>query len=493
MRRRMATKILVLSCMLAYAGSAHAQQQQTTTFNFQDADLAYVMSALAQSAGIGFSYSDLPAKPITLRAALTRDEMLSLIRSLAEANGVTVIQTDAMIRLQGTAIEQEDPRQLYIHRLRHARAAVLSQTLQALFSGGVINRVNASGSQTLTQQLRQINTQQGQQPQSVVFMAGGSGGGEFGVVIVPDDATNALLVRASPADWQAMELAIEALDTRPLQVVIEVVIAEVRHRDDTNIGISISADGSSDEETTIGNLPASRTEDDFTLRVVRRGDIDIEATLSALSASGRVQILSRPVILAQNNIEARILVGSQRPFIASSLGGGTAEPVFRETVSYRDVATILTITPTINEDGYVNMAVTQEISSATNEIQFGAPVISTREATTQLLARDGQTVVIGGLIDQQTDRTRSGIPLLKDIPILGALFGTTRNTVGNSELFLFLTPHIVDSDADADRIKEEVERNAELLRSLTPILPLIPPDSVRQMIIIPDTLPPVRR
>jgi type II secretory pathway component GspD/PulD (secretin) len=467
---------------------------RSASFNFQDADLAFVLSALAQSAGMGFSYSDLPQKPVTLRATLTRDEMLSLIRSLADANGVAVVQAGNMLRLQGTgSISQEDPRQLYIHRLRHARAPVLGATLQALFSGtGAVPRT--TGAQTLTQQLRELSVQQqtqARQQQPAQIVVGGNILSPFGVVIVPDDATNALLVRASPADWQVMQQAIQALDLRPLQVVIEVVIAEVRRDQDTNIGVSISADNTRTGRSTTGTLPTSRdTDGDFTLRFVRTGDVNIEATLSALAATGDVRILSRPVIQAQNNQEARILVGTQRPFIQVSRSLPTTEPVRDEVVQYRDVATTLTILPTINEDGYVNMAITQEVNNATNEVQFGAPIISTREAVTQLLARDGQTVVIGGLIDRQTDRMRSGVPLLKDIPVLGALFGTTRETVGNSEMFLFLTPHIVGADEDADRIREEIEQNTDLLRHFTPIRPLIPPTPRVLQRIPPDTIPP---
>jgi type II secretory pathway component GspD/PulD (secretin) len=97
------------------------------------------------------------------------------------------------------------------------------------------------------------------------------------------------------------------------------------------------------------------------------------------------------------------------------------------------------------------------VSTATNETQFGAPVISTREASTHVFVRDGQTGVIGGLIDHERDQSRSGIPFLSSIPYLGALFGTTKNTTLNSELFLFLTPHIVTSDEDEDRIRGAVE------------------------------------
>ena len=111
-------------------------------------------------------------------------------------------------------------------------------------------------------------------------------------------------------------------------------------------------------------------------------------------------------------------------------------------------------------------------------MQFGAPVISTREASTHLFVRDGQTVVIGGLVDRQQDRSRSGVPLLKDIPLLGHLFGTTQRSETRSELFLFLTPHIIATDEDADRAREGATHGSELLRGALPLRPLL--DSTRQ-------------
>jgi general secretion pathway protein D len=212
--------------------------------------------------------------------------------------------------------------------------------------------------------------------------------------------------------------------------------------------------------------------------------VDVEATLSAMASTGKVQILSRPVILAQNNQEARMLVGSERPFVQSSFLGGTTGQT-QQVVQYREVGTVLTILPTINEDGYVNLSVIQEVSNATSETQFDAPVISTREATTQILARNGQTVVIGGLVDQQEDQTTAGIPYLKDIPILGRLFGYNRTTKGSAELFLFLTPYIISTDTDADLFRERIEET----RPTGEILPqetLTPPVTT---ILIPNNPP----
>ena len=97
------------------------------------------------------------------------------------------------------------------------------------------------------------------------------------------------------------------------------------------------------------------------------------------------------------------------------------------------------------------------MSSATSEVQFGAPVISTREATTHLFVKDAQTVVIGGLADRQLEHTRSGIPLLSSIPWIGGLFGATHDNDSQSELYLFLTPHIVTSDEDADKLRRNIE------------------------------------
>lgn len=502
MRRLLTAALAAALCSAILSAPAAALQVPVRMvpdgilLNFQDVDLAYAITALAQAAGINVVYTDLPQKQVTLRTAraVSAEDVGALIRRLAEAHGVTVTEESGFVRLQGQAVSDgqlAEARQLYIYRLRHARAPVLATTLQTLF-GGVTFGAPARGhaATTLSQQLRIMEQQAAQQaaaqqragqmavvpPQIVI--GGRPGELESNVQIVPDELTNALLVRATPSDWQIVQQAVQALDLRPLQVVIEVVIAEVQRTNDLNVGVGFSAtdpDGGTRRNTEGQLLRADNMPDDFTLRIVRSGDINIEATLSALASTGNVRILSRPVIQAQNNQEARILVGSERPFVQVSRSLPTGEPVRDQVVQYRDVGTSLTIVPTINDDGYVNLLVTQEVSSATNEIQFDAPVISTREASTQLLARNGQTVVIGGLVDRQSDRTRSGIPFLKDIPILGYLFGSTRETTANSELFLFLTPYIVGTDEDADRVREEIERQSELLKSIVPIRPITPP------------------
>jgi type II secretory pathway component GspD/PulD (secretin) len=518
--RRPFAPVVLLAALVALglgeAAPAEAQQapmrrgqaagqgaQEGITLNFQNLDLSSVITAMAQSAGLNVVSSNMPAIQVTLRTAVpvSRGEVGSLIRSLALAHGVTVVEEPGFLRLQGPAVQEGEvvePRHLYIHRLQHANALVLSGTLQALFGGsapraaGTASRVG----QTLSQQLQAIEQQSAQQFRGVttgtaapvvVQLADGELQGD--VQIVPDEITNSLLVRATTADWAIIEHAITALDLRPLQVVIEVVIAEVRRTGDLSVGMDIFATDVKEEggTGTTAFLPGPDPGDSFTLSVLRTGNLNVEATLSALSATGNVRILSRPLIQAQNNQEARILVGSQRPFVQVSQVLATDQGTRNEVVQYREVGTALTIFPTINEDGYVNLLLTQEVSSATAETQFGAPVISTREATTQLLARTGQTVVIGGLVDQQTEESRSGIPILKDIPVLGYLFGTNRRSVANAELFLFLTPYVIANDDEGDLLRRELEENAELLRQLVPIRSMLPP--VMQLL-VPDTILP---
>jgi general secretion pathway protein D len=486
-------------CMLAIpapAFTAHAFAQnpvRTTpggiTFNFQDADISYVVSMLAQAAGLKYAYSDMPQKPVTMRTTepVSPEAVVALIKSIAESNGIVVTNDNGFLRLQGVPSipgQQPDPRQLYIVRLKHARAPVLANTLSALFGGALgTNTGRPNNATTLTGQLQ--NLQRGGATQQSITIPNFTirGGSDVTALIIPDELTNSLLIRATPTDWQVIQQAVATLDLRPLQVVIEVIIAEVQHSKDLNIGLS--ANGTRDN-TKIGDVSGglkSDTSSTFNLHIIHQGTIDVSATLSAFAAKGNVRILARPVIQAQNNQEASINVGSEVPFVQASQALSQTGAL-NQIIQYRDVGTNLTITPTINPDGYVNMAVSQTVSNATNEVQFNAPVINTREAVTQILAKDGQTVAIGGLIDHTVSKRRGGIPFLKDIPLIGWLFGSTTESDANSELFLFLTPHVVMSDEDADRMKSEIEKNSSLLDPLLPITPFITP---RGSMIRPDT------
>jgi type II secretory pathway component GspD/PulD (secretin) len=485
----------ILLFAVVLPGPASAQQAEGVTaiergllLDFQDAELRLVISALAEAGGLNVVYSDVPSKRITLRMSqpVPRQNLLALLRSVVASNGLLLIEEEGFIRIEGggarvgpqqwdvgSEAEGSESR-LFVHRLRHARADRMATTLQSVFGVGPRSapRGAAASQPTLSQQLRghRIAPTDLDSPPRVVVELGtaapslpGQLQGE--VQIVPDESTNSLLVRAQAADWAVIRQAIEALDLRPLQVLIEGRIVEVRRTREQDVGVTVrGSDRSATQNRALGGELRGRTTGEMVLQVLTVGGLDLDVTLSALASSGSVRLLSHPVLLAQNNQEARILIGAQRPFIQVFRSLPTDGAVRDQVVQYRDVGTSLTIRPTINPDGYVNLQVTQEVSTATSETQFGAPVISTREASTHLFVRDGQTIVIGGLVDRQRDLTRTGVPLLKDIPLLGMLFGATRDATTHSELFLFLTPHIIASDADADRVTDGVETAAPSLR-----------------------------
>lgn len=458
--------------------------------DFQDAEVRSVIIALAEAAGINVTFGDLPSRRVTLRMRqpVPLDSVRALLRSVAESNGLRVTDSGGLLRFEGVAPPTVAPvpqpqatgPRLYVYQLRHARAARLASTLQAIFGGGVAGPdAGDAGPASLSQRLREqqipplrLDTlNRGRDLLPVVPVM--SGRVQSQVQIVPDENTNALLVRASPADWEVIRQAIVAVDLRPMQVLIEVLVAEVRRTSELDLGVEVSARQRSKEGDTraTGDLTGSGADPstgELLLKWMNGGALDVSVALRALSSRGDVRILSRPVLLAQNNQEAHILVGSQRPFVQVFRSLPTDAGVRDQIVQYRDVGTSLTITPTVNPDGYVNLELLQEVSSATAETQFGAPVISTREARTYLFVRDGQTTVIGGLIDRETEKTRSGIPVLASIPVFGALFGTTRNTTVRSELFLFLTPHVVRTDEELDQLRDSVQRKLELLQRELP-------------------------
>ncbi|MDQ8165156.1 MAG: secretin N-terminal domain-containing protein [Gemmatimonadota bacterium] len=307
------------------------------------------------------------------------------------------------------------------------------------------------------------------------------------VRIVAEESTNSLLIRATAADYALLQQLIGGIDLRPLQVLIEVTIAEVQRTSGLNVGLGGTATRrgatANAPRDTVGLLPGNVSARDFIFKLTSgNGSINYLAALNALQSRGDVKVLSLPVIIAQNNKEATLNVGEQRPFVQvnQSVTTGTI-PTTVQTVQYIDVGTTLTITPIINPDGYVNMAVNQTNNSATNEVQFSAPVISQREASTQVFLRDGQTTVIGGLAGTSKLKTVAGVPWFSKIPIIGGLFfGNTATTETTNELFLFLTPHIISSDEDIDRLKQSLQTGSELMKDM-PVGPrIVPGDSARK-------------
>ncbi len=285
--------------------------------------------------------------------------------------------------------------------------------------------------------------------------------------IVAEDATNSLIVRATDSDWALVQQVLGSVDLRPLQVLIEVTIVQVQRTHDLSLGISgqqTRTNNSGGLDTTLRFASQASPNDIVALLTGGKGAVQYAVAINALQSRGDVKVLSLPVIIAQNNKQAILNVGQNVPFVQVSQSAAIVGTGLVQTIQYQSVGTTLTITPIINPDGYVNLTVSQTDDNATNDVQFNAPIISQRQASTQVFIRDGQTTVIGGLTDNTTSTTVSGIPILSRIPWIGGLlFGNTQKTVTANELYLFLTPHVVSSDEDIDKLREATKSQSTLL------------------------------
>ncbi len=496
--------LLAASATLIQAQDPEVREQRDSiSVRLVNVDLRAAIQALGRYLDRPLMFGSIP--PIRLSfdtpVPLPRSEVFALMRGLADANGLEIAldSSGTFYRVAEVAGAQSsaagrarrdpsgtDPSvsavggiQLFVIRLRHARAADVAASVNALYGrAAALGELGSSARSTfgtLDQGLRQSTlpvSGQGvagqgvpESPQGAPTLQGPVSGVPDGrsavlggdVTIVPDERTNALLVRAARGDYDLVNAAVQQLDVRPLQVLIEVLIAEVRRDRDLSFGLSTAVaqtDLPGRGGGTLGGMVSGAANEDFVLRLLdfTIGTAQLNATLRAAASRGDVRIVSRPVVIATNNELSEILVGSQRPFVQVQRSLPTDAPSRDQVVQYRDVGTRLVVRPTISEDGYVMLSVTQEVNAATTETAFDAPVISTRSVQTQLLVKDRQTVVLGGLIDQQRDQLQSGIPILSSIPWIGGLFGRTVRRSRETELFIFITPKVIRDDAEAESL-----------------------------------------
>jgi general secretion pathway protein D len=483
------SRIWVLPLTLAMIVTSLSGQTpiDTVSIRLNDADLRAAVQLLSQYMDRPVVITNVPATRVTIETpkAIHRSDVIGLLRATLESQNLELVVDTSAGPSGPYRIQQREIRappsynplagrrsggdiRLYVLRLRHARAADVAATVNALYGKASAFGEQVAPTPTLAQQLQQNQVPPlGTPSQSAGVITGRDAMLSAETTIIPDASTNSLLVRSSQSDYELIAAAVKELDIRPLQVLIQVLIAEVQRDRSLAFGVDVNfppATLPSHPRTTIeGSQQGLGGVGDAVMRVVGiGGDRDLAITLSAASARGDVTIISRPTVIAVNNEKAEINVGSQRPFIQVSRSLPTDAPSRDQVVQYKDVGTKLSVRPTISADGYVMLEVTQEVSAVTTETQFDAPVISTRSVQTQLLLKDGQTVILGGLSDRQRDITQQGVPLLSSIPLLGGLFGRASRSTTETELFLFITPRIIADDADADAVTKPAQDRAKV-------------------------------
>ena len=401
----------------------------------------------------------------------------------------------------------------YVYPLKHASAVELAATLGQVFGAAVATpparqRVQALEGRSLSSELtgfrrREVESQQerGQMaprtaapltPAAAAVAESGQAQvqGLVGrTTIVPDQATNSLVIRTAPPNFSVLQETIDQLDIRPPQVLLEALIAEVTLDRTHQYGINwqlFTQEGVSGDSTrgiTAGVGPQQFGDtllaglQGLGIRLISLATVDVRSILRALATRTNVRVLSTPRVLALNNEEARILVGSEVPFVSSTLNSFNA--VLNQVVQFRNVGTQLTVIPTVNHDGYVTFRVLQEVSALSQQTVAAAqnaPVITTREAETSAIVKTGHTVVIGGLIGETQQLTESGVPLLKDLPLLGFLFRNRSVSRERTEIAIFITPYVVFTDEQADSLLQgEREKLQGSKQQIDSVLAPVPP------------------
>ncbi len=394
---------------------------------------------------------------------------------------------------------------LNVYSVQHGRADRLAQLLTSIYGNqtgtGGSNATLAPGARPVTTTTTPAQGPGGQQP-----------GGAFGALIsnlfqssgaavskdtriIADDDNNALLILASPADFETIRSALRQLDVPRRQVLVEVLVAEVTLTDELKFGIEwfINArnntvgalrnpggeggilpralpqlrglGGATDPRgnvpgTSIPIVPATGG-----LQLINLVGTDIRAVLQALGQDGRARVESAPKLLILDNAKGTVNVGTRISVdtgSTTSTGGSTVT-----SRQYIDTGVLLTVTPRINAGGRVTLDVNQEVSSA-GATSGSNPPINTRKAQTTVNVGSGETMVLAGLIQNDRGSGTSGVPLLSKIPIIGGLFGTQTFRNNRTELVVLITPTVIANSDEARDVNEELRKKLPALEHLIP-------------------------
>src|SRR5690348_17385654 len=416
---------------------------------------------------------------------------------------------------------------LYVYNVLNVKASDLARHLNELFGNGTGNQQNpvgavAPGFSPLEQSAAgSLGAQQGFgsfSPENSNFSGtfGSNGGDEFGsgsgmvsgatqtrrgqgagqgafafttsegVRIAAVNENNQLLIRATPGQWEKLLPVIERLDEKPLQVQIETRVLEVNLTGEFQFGVQYYLGG------LIGTQPGSppNTNESFHRHqgAVGLGGVqydtsdalfysfagnNLQFAISAMESSGDAKVLSAPSTVVLNNQETTFKVGEKIPVVQTAIvpglgTGGTTNSANATSVNYIDTGVLLDVVPRVSPGGLVYMDIQQVVSKPTTQDKFGNYTITNRALSTEVAVQSGQTVLLGGLI-QQTDTTQdNGVPFISRIPVLGRLFGTTDRRRDRTELIVLITPRIIRNPEDARRVTDEYQTQFE---SLKPILP----------------------
>ena len=358
---------------------------------------------------------------------------------------------------------------LHVYKVMNGDAAQMAMLLSTIFGDGSGEGQRSQRSQVAPGMSAQrsggaggnAETAQGQRAGGSSFALGDS------IKVVSDDYNNALLVYASPYEYVKIERILEKLDVIATQVLIEASIVEVTLTDDLQYGLEWTfQNGIGDNYLGEGSLNLSGGElgpaSGFAYTVTNSAGFT-KAVLNALAEKSLLNVISTPSVLVLDNHTADISVGIQQPI--QSRQSVTDGGVSQTSIEYKDTGVKLKVTPSVNDGGLVTLEVTQSVTDVGNiDTATRQRSFNERSVSSKVAVRDGDSVVLGGLIRDNASSGKSGVPLLMDIPVLGSLFSTTVDESVRTELLIFITPRVVESD---DQIRALSREMRDRMRGIT--------------------------
>ncbi|MCD1599851.1 secretin N-terminal domain-containing protein [Rheinheimera aquimaris] len=350
----------------------------------------------------------------------------------------------------------------YIFHPRFARASDLGASVAPLINpqaGGIANnsgnqsRDTASAFNSEMPQTQNSSSRGNSTKQSMTVSS-------EDITMTVDERSNTIIFYTSGIRYQSLLPMIRRLDIMPKQILLEATIAEVTLTDELSMGLEFAIQNGKFGYSTKGAFGVS----EFGGLRLSYVDIGKELLANLKASKTKVNVLSNPTLVVRDGVNANINVGTDVPTAGStSINPGTETET--TTVEYRKTGVSLSVTPTINAQGLVVLEIDQKISNTTDGGTFaGSPAIFERSLRTEVLAQSGQTIMLGGLISENTSKSNTKVPLLGDIPGIGALFRGQKDSTSKTELIILITPKVIDQPEHWQQIKNKLDTGLQNLR-----------------------------
>jgi general secretion pathway protein D len=362
----------------------------------------------------------------------------------------------------------------FVYYVQNGDASALSGLLTGIFqdSGETTKEktTTSTGSTTSTTKANVSGAKTTTPTSNKTVKTGNGLGSDFegDITIVPDPDTNSLIIRTSPRNYPAILALINKLDLLPQQVLIEVLIVDLSIDESTSTGLEFAfqdsagstniAGGSTGNSTSIGSSIGTATASFLQGGSFFIGDPDkVIAQLQLFASDSKTNVLANPILVTSDNKPASISITDEIPIEQTSVStvGGISTPT--TTVEFRSVGVKLDITPKINSEKFINLKISQEISS--QGLNVGdQPSFNTRLVNTEVVLKDNQVLIMGGLMRTTTTDSIAGVPILKDLPYIGKLFGSESTNLTKTELMLFITPHVISNTTDSEFVTRQFKK-----------------------------------